>query len=111
MHWPVIFFNNIINYLAKYQKFCAAVFAFLLWAVGFIDMFIRATIQQIVDAFLSIDTEAFSNVSLSLIEWIGYANAILPLSEFVVLMVAYSTAWLTVIIVRWIKSFVPTIAN
>jgi hypothetical protein len=108
---PLIFLANVAKYLAKSGKFVAIALAFILWLVDFIEVVITATIQQVVAAFQSLDLSTFSNVSLVAIDYIAYANAVLPISEFVVLFVAYMTAWLTVVIIRWIKSFVPTLAN
>lgn len=91
--------------------FLAAIVTFVVWITEIIDMAISAVLNQIVEAFNSLDLSAFQSVSLASLEYIGYANAILPVSEFVVLLSLYVTAWLTIIIIRWVKSFIPTVAN
>lgn len=111
MIWPVIFFSKVANALAKNGRFVALFVAFIAWATSLIDAIVNVVLTQIRDAILSIDVSAFQSVSIASLEWIGYANAILPVSEFVILLGLYVTAWLTVILIRWIKSFVPTIAN
>ena len=111
MTWPLLFFTKIAQHLSKFGKFFAMILAFFLWLIDFIEMVITATISQIVASIESLDLSQFSNISLTSIEYISYANAVLPITEFVVLFTAYVTAWLTVVIIRWIKSFVPTVSN
>lgn len=59
----------------------------------------------------SIDTSLFSNASFGAVASIGYANAVFPLSEFVAIWTAVITAKLTIIIIRWVKSVIPTVSN
>lgn len=111
MIWPIIFFSKIVNALAKNSKWVALITAFLIWVNDLIDKTVTFVMSQLLDLIASIDVSSLQNVSLSGLEYIGYANAIFPISEAVTLSTTYVTAWLIVIIIRWVKSFVPTLAN
>lgn len=104
-------FFKLMRHLAKNSKWVASAFAFCLWVKGLIDQAVLVVISQITQAINSLDLGAFTNVNLAGVSMIGVANAILPISEFVTLLAVYLTIWSTVIIIRWIKSFVPTVAN
>jgi hypothetical protein len=111
MIWPQEFFFKLMRHLAKNSKFIASAFAFCLWVKGLIDQAVIIVISQIKQAIDTLDLAVFSNVNLGGVSMIGVANAILPISEFVTVLGVYLTIWSTVIIIRWIKSFVPTVAN
>jgi hypothetical protein len=109
--WFLQFSVDLASWAGKYLKLILMIFTFILWITNLVDLAITAVFSQIINYISSLDVSAFTNVSLSSIEFVGYVNAIIPVSEFVVLMGLYFSAWLLVILIRWIKSFVPTIAN
>lgn len=59
----------------------------------------------------SIDTSAFSNVSFAGVAAIGYANAVFPLDEMISIWTAVASGCLSVVTIRWVKSFIPTVSN
>jgi hypothetical protein len=63
------------------------------------------------DRVSAIDTSAFANASFAAVVGIGYGNAVFPLTEMVSIWTALGTACLTVVIIRWVKSFIPTVSN
>lgn len=111
MIYPLIWLGKAAQHLSKNSKVAAFGAGFVAWITGFIDGLITATIEQLYHFFQNIITDQFTDITLTTIDYIAYANAVLPLSEFVVLMGIYVTAWVTVICIRWVKSFVPTVAN
>jgi hypothetical protein len=109
--WPLEFFAKLLDYCAKHVRWIGLAMAFLAWVTGFIKACITDTLTRLSGYLDAINLDNFQNVSFATLELVGYANAIVPISEFITLMTAYLVAWLTVITVRWIKSFVPTVAN
>jgi len=58
-----------------------------------------------------INTSAFDNATFAGITFIGYGNAVFPLEETVTIWSAVATACLSVALIRWIKSVIPTVSN
>ena len=79
------------------------------WFFGLVKKGFDFIKQSISESAAIIST--FGNVSLSSIPGIGYVNAVIPLSEMVALLVTFYSLWLLIILIRWVKSFIPTIAN
>jgi hypothetical protein len=111
MAWPIFYFTKLASGASKHSTLIAALVAFFLWITDVITNTIVAVLEQIAALIISLDVSSFQDVSLASIEYIGYINAFFPVSEFVVLVTLYTVAWVTVILIRWIKSFVPTVAN
>jgi hypothetical protein len=111
MIWPIFFFSKVASSLSKHVKWLAVVTAFITWILGLIEWAVKTVCMQISNALASINVDAFQNVALASLDWISYANAVVPISEFATLFGLFCTAWLTVILVRWVKSFIPTIGN
>ncbi len=95
----------------KAKKYGGVLCAAILWLCGTIQYCISEVLSSFAGMLTSIDTQAFRNVSFGSIEYVGYVNAFIPVSEFIGLMSIYLTIWATVILLRWIKSFIPTMAN
>jgi len=58
-----------------------------------------------------LDTSAFSNASFAAVVGIGYGNAVFPIDEALTIGVALATACGTIVVIRWVKSFIPTVSN
>lgn len=109
---------DILTFLArllinseKAKKALGVILAAFLWICGIIQSCIAEVISSFGAMLGSISTESFRNVSFGSIEYIGYVNAFIPITEFIGLMSIYLTIWGTVILLRWVKSFIPTLAN
>lgn len=111
MAWAVVYFGKMLNHLGRYSRGWAIFCAFCAWLVGAIDSLVGAAVAQVTSLFASFSTTGMGSVDFAGLEYIGHVNAIIPLDHFAVILGIYVTAWITVIIIRWIKSFVPTIAN
>lgn len=115
--WPVTLFQTIVNAIAKVGRGVAILIALLVWLNGIIEKCIAELFEAWLAAFDLLMTDGLTGggsagpVSLAAVEYIGYINAFLPVSEFVGLMSLYLTAWGTVIGIRWIKSLVPALSN
>lgn len=59
----------------------------------------------------AINTSAFGNATFAGITFIGYGNAVFPLEEAVSIWAAVGTACLSIALIRWIKSVIPTVSN
>ena len=102
---------KFLAYFQKNGKGVAMGAALLLWAVGVIQNCIIAVVAGFAATLNALNIDAFKNVSFAGIEFIGYVNAFVPVSEFVGLLAIYLVAWGLVIVFRWVKSLVPTMAN
>ena len=111
MIWPIIFFSKILNHLGRFSAAWAMFCGFLAWILGVIDALVTVVMDQLTALFNSFSTSGLGNVNFATVENIGLVNALFPLSEFITMCGIYVTAWVTVIIIRWVKSFVPTMAN
>jgi len=91
------------------------VFGTLLGLIAYIydlgETLFVGTLNLVISRLDAIDTSLFSNASFAAVYGIGYANAVFPLQEFVTMWIAIGVGCLSVVVIRWIKSFVPTVAN
>ena len=97
--------------LGKTASIIASVMAFL--ALKYAGIFDRA-FEAISTYSTGLSTSRISEVqaaNFSAIPMVGYVNAMFPLEEFIGLAVLYSSAWIFLILIRWTKSFIPTISN
>jgi hypothetical protein len=86
--------------------------AFLILLTDMIQVCVSTLISELAKIFAIIPSlDSLKNITFSTIPFIGYVNAMIPLSEFIALMVIYFTAWSIVIVFRWIKSLIPTASN
>lgn len=97
--------------LGKIAPIAGTILGFIAWLYNLIEVVIIGTIDFITAKLAEIDTSAFSNANFASLQWIGYLNAVFPLSEYLAILSAYYIAWGVVVLIRWIKSFVPTVAN
>lgn len=97
--------------LGKHAKFVATLVAFVAWVYDLIDRLIGAALSGILDLLHGVDLSSFQKAAFTTVENIGLVNGIIPLSETLTVFQAYFTAWGVVVLIRWIKSFIPTVAN
>lgn len=112
--WPVAFFDKILVAINRFTKPIAVFLALIIWADGFLQNAVISFFDTFTAVFTSASYDGISapgSVSFGAIEYIGYINAFMPISEFVGLLGVYLTAWTGVIMMRWIKSLIPTISN
>lgn len=107
----VYWLSRMMDALVSVSKALGVLVAFLLWVGLILEKVVAAGLQQIIGRLNSVQLSEVRNVTLASMEWIGYVNAIIPLSEMIALLIAFFTACLTVVTIRWIKSFIPTVAN
>lgn len=111
MEWPTVYFAKFLNHLGRFSKWFAMVSAFVVWLVGAIDKLVGSAIAGVTNLLNSFNIDELGNVNFSGLEYIGYVNAIIPLDYFITICGVYVTAWIVVILIRWVKSFVPAISN
>jgi hypothetical protein len=112
MALPTIYwFSKIIEYVARVVPVVASVLAFFAWAYNIAEMLVIGSLNAIINQIASLDISQLGSADFSAWIWIGYVNALFPLGESIALLGAYYTAWMVVILVRWVKSFIPTMSN
>jgi hypothetical protein len=111
MSWAVAYFAKLLNHMGRNSKGWVIFTTFLAWITGGIPALVTSVMVRISDAVAALTFSELGSVDFSALEYIAYVNALIPLTEFVYLVGIYVTAWVTVISIRWVKSFVPTIAN
>ncbi|NWK54251.1 hypothetical protein HW115_01405 [Verrucomicrobiaceae bacterium N1E253] len=99
--------NSVFNKLGITAIF-AAITGFITWitdlVVSGMDQ-ITIWIQQLTEAnWPSLDVSGLSEVG-------GIANTIFPITETITIFGSLYALWGIVLLIRWVKSFVPTIAN
>ncbi|HET6406449.1 MAG TPA: hypothetical protein VFG14_01100 [Chthoniobacteraceae bacterium] len=97
--------------LGKISPIAGTILGFIAWTYNIIEIVIIGTIDFIADKLTALDVSAFSNANFASLQWIGYLNAVFPLSEYLAILSAYYVAWGVVVLIRWVKSFVPTMGN
>lgn len=97
--------------LAKIVPGVATLLGFIAWLYNIVEIVLVSGIDYLTQKLAEIDTSSFSDANFNSLQWIGYLNAVFPLSEYLGILSAYFTAWGCVVLVRWVKSFFPTIAN
>jgi len=101
-------FYDLINSVGKAV---GVLVAFVVWAGLLVERVVSATLSEVIDKLSAIKLEQVKATAMAGQEWIGYVNAVVPLSEMLTLLVAYFAACLTVVSIRWLKSFIPTLSN
>ena len=114
--WPIIFFTTVVNAICRIARFVAIAIALVAWFCGFIETCFNTVVGSFTAIFASLNVQGLTgnggaSTMFGTLEYIGYINAFLPVSEFVGLLAIYLTAWMGVILIRWTKSLVPTISN
>jgi len=103
--------QDALNKLARVVPFVSTILAFFAWAYSIVEVLIVGVLNLIKNQIASLDLSMLGGANFAEWAWIGYVNALFPLSEAIGILGAYYTAWMSIIILRWIKSFVPTMAN
>jgi hypothetical protein len=111
MSWAVAYFAKILNHLGRNSSGWVIFTTFIAWITGGIPALVTSVMQRIGEAIAAVTFNELGSVDFSALEYIGYVNALIPLTEFIYLCGIYVTAWVSIISIRWVKSFVPTIAN
>jgi hypothetical protein len=112
MALPSIYYLNAMGKALRWiAPLAGALVSFTLFVTNVFTILVWGALDAIATALGTLDLSGFGHASFAIIQGIGYINAIFPLGEVLIVLTAYYTAWGTVISVRWIKSFVPTIAN
>ena len=83
----------------------------VVWIFDIGERVIAGGLNYAINQLSAMDTSAFSNASFGVIAGIGYANAVFPLAEFASIWTAVFTAAGLVLLIRWIKSCIPTVSN
>lgn len=109
--WPTSFFWKVLTHLSNHTKGWAIFVGFLAFITGGIPALVTSAISWMANELINLTWSELMNADLSTIEYIGYVNAVLPVTEFVYLLGVYCTAWAVVIMVRWVKSLIPTASN
>jgi len=107
-----------LSWIARVGESALKAIPFFGSAVGFIALIfdigervLVGGINFLISSVNSIDTSLFSNAAFGAVSGISYANAVFPLSEFVTIWTSVFTGAAAVLVIRWVKSFVPTVAN
>lgn len=81
------------------------------WVFDIGEKMLAGGLNFMIDRLSTLDTSLFSKAAFATVAGIGYANAVFPLAEFVNIWTAVFTGISVVLIIRWVKSFIPTMAN
>ncbi len=112
MALPTIYwFSKVREVLEKVFPFVTSGLALLAWWYNIVAVALVGALHWIRNALNALDLSAFAPADFSAWPYIGVINAIFPLTESLALLGAYFTVWIAVIVVRWVKSFIPTLAN
>jgi hypothetical protein len=114
--WPEQYFARLLNVIFRIGKAIAMISAIIVFILLKSEILFRYPISLLKTYSENLDSLDWSttygpNVYLGIIEGIAYVNAIFPVSEFVILYVSYVSGWVVICLIRWVKSFIPTIAN
>jgi hypothetical protein len=103
--------SRLVQSATKALPFFGSSLGFIALLYDWGDKMLSTSLNYAIANVSAIDTSAFSNASFATVAGIGYANAVFPLEEFINIWVAVFTAAAIVLMIRWIKSFIPTVAN
>lgn len=109
---------KVADWLWTMKTWIVSIFGFLLWFSGLVSFLVVEGFKSIlfsIGEFVQYTTDPNSMIQLqaqtSILEAVGVGNAILPLNEMLALYAVYVGMWVALISLRWIKSFIPTLAN
>ena len=107
-----------LSWIAKVGESAARLIPGIGTVVGFVTLIfdlgetmLAGGLNYLLTQINSMDTSAFSNASFALVVGIGYGNAVFPLDEAITIGTALATACGTIVVIRWVKSFIPTVSN
>lgn len=104
-------FNKAAQVLKNVSPVMLSILGIIAWWLNLVEIVVVGGIYTIAGVIDGLDVSAFKDASFAAFDYLGYANAVFPLSESFAALSAYAVAWGGVIMVRWIKSFIPTMAN
>jgi len=102
---------SVAKIIGKLTPFFGTVVGLVTLVYDLGTIIIVGGLNFLADRLDAIDTSAFSNAGFGLISSIGYFNAVFPLSEAIVVWTALLTAKLAIVVIRWVKSLIPTLSN
>ena len=105
---------KVFEWVWKMRTTIVVAMGFLLWITKIIQTLIVAGFRSIFEMINGIDFNAVQQLEppqVASLELIGFVNALFPLAECMALLSIYYTLWIAIITLRWVKSFIPTIAN
>ena len=108
---PLYWYKELSKYAARLWPLVSTALAFTAWMYNLVWILIVGAYTKINALLASVDLANFGNADFSQWQYIGIVNAIFPLTESLALLSFYYTLWGLVIAIRWIKSFIPTVAN
>jgi hypothetical protein len=112
MATPTIYwYSKLAEYAAKIIPFVASALAFWAWFYNIVAVLIVGSLNKIFNYLAAIDLSNYGNVDFSTWYYIGILNAVFPLTETFAMLSGYFVFWGALITLRWVKSFIPTIAN
>ena len=103
--------SKAANALSWLGPIATSLITLALFVTNIFTMLVFGALDAAATAIQTLDLSRFGNAQFAIIQGIGYVNAIFPLAEILIVLAAYYTAWISVISIRWVKSFIPTIAN
>lgn len=103
--------QKIGEWLGKLVTFTGTGVGLVVWIFDLGNRVIGAGLGWISGKLDVVNPDAWDNVSFAGVAFIGYANAVFPLTEAVQIWSSLATACLAISAIRWVKSFIPTIAN
>lgn len=111
---PTYALIKVFEWVWKMRTTLIVMMGFLLWVTKIIQTLVVAGFHSIFQMINDIDFNTIEQLEppeVANLELIGFVNALFPLAECMALLSIYYTLWLSIITLRWVKSFIPTIAN
>ncbi len=107
------FLNTFSNFVAKASKTVAIAAAIIVFCVGRYTSVYIDGMAAIVTKMTALrdSTTGIQHANFAGLDMIAYVNGVFPLSETIGCITIYTTAWLIVLAIRWLKSFIPTMGN
>lgn len=95
-----LYAESLIRSAKAFWVFLCAVWAVTVWAV-----------TQIRDSFANIDLHQLEAPLATQLEYFLFINRFIPVVEAFAGALLCFELWLLVVIIRWVKSFIPTLSN
>jgi len=103
--------KTIGNLLGKWAPLLASAGGIMTIVLGFVNNVLVGSLTYIIESLDRIDVSGFTHPTLAGLDMLSTLNCLFPISEFVTFLTAYWVAWGIIVCIRWVKSFVPTVAN
>ena len=104
------FWGKVLYWLSSAGKAAAVGGGVSLFFTDLVDNTFMGILEWVLGMLDQLDLAEFAP-NRGLIASIETINGIIPLSEFITMFAAYGVAWGIVLLVRWVKSFIPTVSN